>query len=252
MKKSPVKSGARVVEILELFAEERRPLSATEIGAALDYPKSSASLLLHTLVECGWLSLNSESMRYFPHATGERPGRLAARRPVRRRFNGSTGTGTLGGKPGNGDAVDPQRCAHGVCSLAYRHLSDLPEHTGGNACAHVRHSGGYQLICSLILTKESSAFIQRAEAESALTDSSEGTLQITLPRFARRANAAMPWATIACSRTPGLSASAFSRQAQQCSSHGVGGLSSRLPATRNASPGSCCSLPARAKQRCRH
>ena len=61
-----VKSGARVVEILELFARERRPLSATEIGAALDYPKSSASLLLHTLLESGWLSLDSETMRYFP------------------------------------------------------------------------------------------------------------------------------------------------------------------------------------------
>ncbi|MHA7815589.1 MAG: IclR family transcriptional regulator [Pseudohaliea sp.] len=66
MAKSPVKSGARVVEILELFAARRQPLSATEIGAALAYPKSSANLLLHTLVECGWLSLNSETMHYFP------------------------------------------------------------------------------------------------------------------------------------------------------------------------------------------
>jgi DNA-binding IclR family transcriptional regulator len=41
-------------------------MSATEIGAALHYPKSSANLLLHTLVECGWLSLDSESMCYFP------------------------------------------------------------------------------------------------------------------------------------------------------------------------------------------
>lgn len=66
MNKSPVKSGVRVAEILELFARERRALSATEIGAVLSYPKSSANLLLHTLVECGWLSLNSDSMRYFP------------------------------------------------------------------------------------------------------------------------------------------------------------------------------------------
>jgi DNA-binding IclR family transcriptional regulator len=64
--KSAVKSGLRVAEILELFARERRDLSATEIGAALAYPKSSANLLLHTLVECGWLSLKSDSMRYFP------------------------------------------------------------------------------------------------------------------------------------------------------------------------------------------
>jgi DNA-binding IclR family transcriptional regulator len=61
-----VKSGARVVEVIELFGRERRPLSATEIGERLHYPKSSANLLLRTLVECGWLSLNSESMRYFP------------------------------------------------------------------------------------------------------------------------------------------------------------------------------------------
>lgn len=61
-----VKSGARVVEILELFERERHPLTATDIGAELGYPKSSANLLLHTLVESGWLSLDSETMRYFP------------------------------------------------------------------------------------------------------------------------------------------------------------------------------------------
>ncbi|MFK7828596.1 MAG: IclR family transcriptional regulator [Congregibacter sp.] len=66
MQSKSVKSGLRVAEILELFASERRSLTATDISAHLDYPKSSASLLLHTLVECGWLSLNSESMRYFP------------------------------------------------------------------------------------------------------------------------------------------------------------------------------------------
>lgn len=66
MPSSPVKSGARVAEILELFAKEKRSLSATEISTALEYPKSSANLLLHTLVECGWLSLNSETMHYFP------------------------------------------------------------------------------------------------------------------------------------------------------------------------------------------
>lgn len=61
-----VKSGARVVEILELFARQRHPLSATDVCAALHYPKSSANLLLHTLVESGWLSLDGETMRYFP------------------------------------------------------------------------------------------------------------------------------------------------------------------------------------------
>ncbi len=66
MSSKTVKSGARVVEILELFGRERRPLTATDIGAALDYPKSSANLLLHTLVEGGWLSLETETMRYFP------------------------------------------------------------------------------------------------------------------------------------------------------------------------------------------
>lgn len=61
-----VKSGVRVVEILELFQREQCSLSATDIGNALDYPKSSTNLLLHTLVQAGWLSLDSESMRYFP------------------------------------------------------------------------------------------------------------------------------------------------------------------------------------------
>lgn len=63
---SSVKSAMRVTEVLELFSRERESLSATDIGEKLGYPKSSTSLLLRTLVDTGWLSLNSESMQYFP------------------------------------------------------------------------------------------------------------------------------------------------------------------------------------------
>jgi DNA-binding IclR family transcriptional regulator len=66
MSERSVKSALRVVEVLELFRKQRRPLSATEIGDFLGYPKSSTSMLLHTLVEAGWISLSTDSMLYFP------------------------------------------------------------------------------------------------------------------------------------------------------------------------------------------
>ena len=61
-----VKSATRVIEVMELFGVERRPMSATEIGGVLGYPKSSVSGLLHTLVKSGWLSQQVETMLYHP------------------------------------------------------------------------------------------------------------------------------------------------------------------------------------------
>lgn len=61
-----VKSAARVMEVLELFARRREPLSGTEIGLELGYPKSSANALLKSLVSLGYLSQDTESLRYFP------------------------------------------------------------------------------------------------------------------------------------------------------------------------------------------
>ena len=61
-----VKSANRVIEVMELFGVERRPMSAAEIGNTLGYPKSSVSGLLHTLVRNGWLSQQVETLCYHP------------------------------------------------------------------------------------------------------------------------------------------------------------------------------------------
>lgn len=61
-----VKSAARALDILEVFAARQAPLTATELGAALGYPKSSMSVLLKSLVTQGYLSLNGSDQGYFP------------------------------------------------------------------------------------------------------------------------------------------------------------------------------------------
>jgi DNA-binding IclR family transcriptional regulator len=61
-----VKSVARVLEVLELFAELREPMSGMEICRRLDYPKSSANAILKSLVSMGYLALNPDNLKYFP------------------------------------------------------------------------------------------------------------------------------------------------------------------------------------------
>ena len=61
-----VKSAARALEILELFAERREPLNATQIAATLGYPKSSLSVLLKSLITQGYLSSSRGDGGLFP------------------------------------------------------------------------------------------------------------------------------------------------------------------------------------------
>ncbi|HEY0940227.1 MAG TPA: IclR family transcriptional regulator [Steroidobacter sp.] len=61
-----VKSAARTLDVLELFQRKRRALSAAAICQALGYPKSSANVLLRSLVSQGYLVLNARTMQYFP------------------------------------------------------------------------------------------------------------------------------------------------------------------------------------------
>ena len=51
-----VKSAVRVLEVLEFFDTVQRPASVTEIAGALGYPLSSTSMLLQSLVDCGYLA----------------------------------------------------------------------------------------------------------------------------------------------------------------------------------------------------
>lgn len=61
-----VKSAARALEILELFATERRRLSLTQIGALVPWPKSSLAVLLKSLEAQGYLAFRPTDMSYFP------------------------------------------------------------------------------------------------------------------------------------------------------------------------------------------
>ena len=58
----------RVFQIMELFAERRRSLSATEIHTTLKMPHSSAVSVLSRLVDLGYLDQNSETKRFFTSA----------------------------------------------------------------------------------------------------------------------------------------------------------------------------------------
>lgn len=66
MQQSPIKSAARVLEVLELFAETRAPLRQNAIVARLAYPQSSTTGLLKSLVGLGYLNYHRASRTYFP------------------------------------------------------------------------------------------------------------------------------------------------------------------------------------------
>ncbi|MGK6320274.1 IclR family transcriptional regulator [Sphingomonas sp. DT-204] len=66
MLRRTVKSASRTLEVFELFAEQRRPLRLHEIYTALDYPQSSATNLLKSLVVTGYVNYNRATRTYLP------------------------------------------------------------------------------------------------------------------------------------------------------------------------------------------
>jgi DNA-binding IclR family transcriptional regulator len=63
---SSVKSATRVLQIFELFDTMRGPLKVGEIAARLDYPQSSTSVLLRSLVGLGYLAADPVARTYIP------------------------------------------------------------------------------------------------------------------------------------------------------------------------------------------
>lgn len=61
-----VKSAARALEVLEVFASERRRMSVGQLQAALGYPKSSLSVLIKSLVAQGYLATGGPDRDLFP------------------------------------------------------------------------------------------------------------------------------------------------------------------------------------------
>ncbi|HUN94534.1 MAG TPA: IclR family transcriptional regulator C-terminal domain-containing protein [Burkholderiaceae bacterium] len=64
---APVKSAQRVLELLEFFAEERRPTAVGVIARALGWPQSSTSVLLKGLAETGYFDYDARSGLYAPN-----------------------------------------------------------------------------------------------------------------------------------------------------------------------------------------
>ena len=62
-----VKSAQRVLELLEFFAEWRRPASVKEICQSLGYPQSSTSVLLKSLTESGYFDHELRTGMYVPN-----------------------------------------------------------------------------------------------------------------------------------------------------------------------------------------
>jgi DNA-binding IclR family transcriptional regulator len=63
---SVVKSAARVVAILDLFAREQRSMHAKDVETALAYPPSSTIGLLKTLMQTGHLRFDRRTKLYVP------------------------------------------------------------------------------------------------------------------------------------------------------------------------------------------
>lgn len=64
---TPVKSALRVLELLEFFAEWRRPASVKEIAQSLGYPQSSTSVLLRSLKDSGYFDHDPRTGMYAPN-----------------------------------------------------------------------------------------------------------------------------------------------------------------------------------------
>ncbi len=66
MSDAVVKSAARVLDVLEFFADRRGPASVGEICSELGIPQSSASVLLKSLLSLGYLDYDAGRRTYMP------------------------------------------------------------------------------------------------------------------------------------------------------------------------------------------
>lgn len=72
---SAIKSARRIFEILEYFEEVRRPVSLKEVSTRFDYPASSASALLKSMLTLGYLFYDPYMRTYMPTMRIARMGR---------------------------------------------------------------------------------------------------------------------------------------------------------------------------------
>ena len=66
MTEGVIKSAGRALEVLEVFARERRALSAKQVERELRYPPSSTVMLLKSLMLLGYLRFDRQAKLYYP------------------------------------------------------------------------------------------------------------------------------------------------------------------------------------------
>jgi len=66
MSREAIKTAKRLFEILEYFDEVQRPLSLREVAHRFDYPVSSASAVLKSMVMLGYVDFDRYSRTYMP------------------------------------------------------------------------------------------------------------------------------------------------------------------------------------------
>ena len=64
MSRDVVKSAARVIHVLEYFDDVRRAVSVSEIAEHHDWPVSSTSVLMRSLVTLGYLDYEAGTRTY--------------------------------------------------------------------------------------------------------------------------------------------------------------------------------------------
>jgi len=222
-----VKSATRVAQIMELFSRERRSLSSTEISDALGYPKSSANLLLHTLVANEWLSLNSESMHYFPtlHFSSLAEWLPAALfggdstdRLIQELWQKTRETATL--SIPNGVHMEFVRVHVGTFPISL----NLPEGTKVPMFGTAVGTAYLQTHSDEVIDR----LYQRAAAEDALTDSSRDfSAHLAEIRQARKRGYAVGYDRL-LSDTGAIGVSAIAHGPDHAVVMGAGGLSSRI------------------------
>ncbi len=123
--RDPVKSARRVLEILERFEAEKRPLGVSEIAQVLGYPLSSTSMLLNTLARLGYLNLDPASRKFAPTMSVAMLGDwIVSGDEGRSRVTASTcSTCTCCARPNRTSAADRRAPAPCVPSCAARRAS---------------------------------------------------------------------------------------------------------------------------------
>lgn len=110
---SNVKTALRIIEIIEIFATEARPLALSELARLLDAPVSSSLALVRTLVRLGYLYETARRQGYYPTgrllAMAQRIARadpiLNKIRPTLEELRDTSGETVVLGKLGQGPEV---------------------------------------------------------------------------------------------------------------------------------------------------